>query len=496
MKETAIIYIRKSTDREELQQNSLEHQLNNCRNTASLLDLEVIDEISESKSAKDEFTRAGFNRMIEKCLKWKIDYIIIDETKRLSRNWMDSQRAIGLMDKHLIKWIIATGRKFLSDNSTDKFMLLFELWYSKKDNEDRSKDVKGKMITALNRGQWLWKAIYGYRNVTIKKGHKDVKYIEEEADVVRQAFIMRSQGKGLSEIGRFISEKSGQRWTAERVSKMLKNTKYFGLQRFWGQEALLDSPWYKPIISKALFEQVNGIERVREYKKNEDLPRYFVGLLKDTEGNNLYPYEKKGKYIYYHNGNNTQYRVNISQANLFKAFEEHIENYTFPLPFIRLSKATLKQYYQDKLKNREVELRETSKKLTQVDTILESLVEKYLSNDIDKETYEVQKIKYQDQKRDLEEKYKAIKQGDDNVVKIIEDMCELVENLSETYKSWNEQKKGEIIRAMQCELIFTKQKELVIKENKLFETIRLFNFQFWYSHGELNSGSSLEKAVS
>jgi DNA invertase Pin-like site-specific DNA recombinase len=69
MKQTAIIYCRKSTDREEMQQNSLEHQLNNCRNTASLLDLEVIDEISESKSAKDEFTRAGFNRMIDKCIK-------------------------------------------------------------------------------------------------------------------------------------------------------------------------------------------------------------------------------------------------------------------------------------------------------------------------------------------------------------------------------------------------------------------------------------------
>jgi hypothetical protein len=67
------------------------------------------------------------------------------------------------------------------------------------------------------------------------------------------------------------------------------------------------------------------------------------------------------------------------------------------------------------------------------------------------------------------------------VVKIIEDMCELAESLSETYKKWNEQKKGDIIRAMQCELILTKQKELVIRENKLFETIRLFNIQYWYS---------------
>lgn len=78
MKETAIIYCRKSTDREELQQNSIEHQLKNCRNTVENRGLVLLDEISENVSAKDEFKRAWFNRMIEACKNWKIDYIVID----------------------------------------------------------------------------------------------------------------------------------------------------------------------------------------------------------------------------------------------------------------------------------------------------------------------------------------------------------------------------------------------------------------------------------
>lgn len=49
---------------------------------------------------------------------------------------------------------------------------------------------------------------------------------------------------------------------------------------------------------------------------------------------------------------------------------------------------------------------------------------------------------------------------------------------------------------MQCELIINKQKELVIKENKLFESIRLFNFQLWYGYGESNSGSGNENPMS
>ncbi len=52
MKETAIIYCRKSTDREDRQTNSLEHQSNNCNNTIKKNDLLLLDEIKESISAK------------------------------------------------------------------------------------------------------------------------------------------------------------------------------------------------------------------------------------------------------------------------------------------------------------------------------------------------------------------------------------------------------------------------------------------------------------
>lgn len=63
----AIIYYRKSTDRDDKQANSLEHQLSNCRRVASLNTLEVVDEIGESRSAKTEGTRPGFNTMLKLC---------------------------------------------------------------------------------------------------------------------------------------------------------------------------------------------------------------------------------------------------------------------------------------------------------------------------------------------------------------------------------------------------------------------------------------------
>jgi DNA invertase Pin-like site-specific DNA recombinase len=57
MKDKTIIYYRKSTDRDDKQANSLEHQLNNCRRTSEFNNLVIHKEIGESKSAKTEFTR-------------------------------------------------------------------------------------------------------------------------------------------------------------------------------------------------------------------------------------------------------------------------------------------------------------------------------------------------------------------------------------------------------------------------------------------------------
>ena len=58
-----IIYYRKSTDRDDKQANSLEHQLENYLRVSEKYNLEVVKKIGESRSAKTEFTRPWFNHM-------------------------------------------------------------------------------------------------------------------------------------------------------------------------------------------------------------------------------------------------------------------------------------------------------------------------------------------------------------------------------------------------------------------------------------------------
>lgn len=126
-----IIYYRKSTDRDDKQANSLEHQLENCLRVAEKYNLEIVKKIGESRSAKTEFTRPWFNELIDLCKKKKVDYIIIDEPKRLSRNNIDTSRIIDLLDKKLIKWVLWTSREYRWDNSRDKFLLQLDYLYQK-----------------------------------------------------------------------------------------------------------------------------------------------------------------------------------------------------------------------------------------------------------------------------------------------------------------------------------------------------------------------------
>ena len=171
----AIIYYRKSTDRDDKQANSLEHQLWNCKRTAKNYELDVIEEIWESKSAKLEWTRDWFNKVLKLCKTWKIDYIIIDEPKRLSRNNLDSARIIDLFDKKLIKWIYSTWRFYSAEQINDIFLLQLDLSLSKMDNAHRSKEIREKMTILIDKllSNMKWTGCVPLKKILIKSHNVD-----------------------------------------------------------------------------------------------------------------------------------------------------------------------------------------------------------------------------------------------------------------------------------------------------------------------------------
>jgi DNA invertase Pin-like site-specific DNA recombinase len=107
MKYIGVTYQRKSTDRDDIQQNSLDVQIDHNMETKRRHSVEILKDIIESVSAKDSGKRAGFNEMVQMAKEGKINCIIVDEPTRLSRNTVDTAVIVDLMEKGKIHTIFS-----------------------------------------------------------------------------------------------------------------------------------------------------------------------------------------------------------------------------------------------------------------------------------------------------------------------------------------------------------------------------------------------------
>src|SRR3989344_3670090 len=91
------IYARKSTDDEERQQLSIPAQIEELRTFSQKENLEVLETLIESKTAKNP-GRKIFNDMLNRIEEGEADGIIAWHPDRLARNAVDSGRIIYLID--------------------------------------------------------------------------------------------------------------------------------------------------------------------------------------------------------------------------------------------------------------------------------------------------------------------------------------------------------------------------------------------------------------
>src|SRR3989344_3596374 len=111
-----VIYCRKSTDTEDKQVLSLDSQLKELSQIAQKQNLEIVDYLHESKSAKEP-GRPVFNEMIKMINSGKADAILCWKIDRLTRNPVDGGQIQWLLQNNKIKCIQTFEKSFLpSDN--------------------------------------------------------------------------------------------------------------------------------------------------------------------------------------------------------------------------------------------------------------------------------------------------------------------------------------------------------------------------------------------
>lgn len=481
----AIIYYRKSTDRDDKQANSLEHQLENCRRVAVSNSFEVLKEIWESRSAKTEWTRDGFNELIRLCKTWKIDYIVIDEPKRLSRNNIDTSRIIDLLDKEQIKWILWTSREYKADNSRDKFLLQLDLSLSKMDNEDRAKDIKEKMLTCINNtGRFLWKAPFGYKNITIKKWFKDIVINKKEAKIVKEIYNLRLENKAYTTISLIMREKYWNNIniniTASRIHWLVQKKFYYWIFSWNWKEFI----WkHQPIITKEIYDKANNVwkwvhekKETLENKIKEPRTFYLKWFIQDTSWMKLTSYVQKNITYYAHQYRSSE-KVSINEKLLFDKIWDFIKkNYRKNQILTSIDKdIILNLVTKEKLENW-TELKNINPKIKILRDKQNKLLDFKLENTINQELYILKNNSIENEIKELLEEKEILKKDDYKVKTQI--MLELAWSLYQSYFNANIEWKAYIVRKLMLELSVNNKKELKIVKNDLFKSSKMCNICF------------------
>ena len=399
------LYARKSTDEEDKQVLSIESQTNELREFAKKENLEIVDEFTEAKTAKEP-GRPIFSFMLKQIEAGFADGILAWHADRLARNSMDGGKIIYLVDIGKIVDLRFPTYRF--DNTAQgKFMLSIAFGQSKYYVDNLSENVKRGLREKLRRGEWPGCAPLGYMNDPVSH---TVKPEPEKARFVYKVFELYATGNYsleelLKEVHRWgLTAKAGKPIFKSCLAKMLRNPFYYGVMVYKGEAYQASHP---PLVSKKLFDRVQEVlERKAKPIKKGEIKFSFTGFMKCGECGASITAERQKGHVYY------RCTKKITKCSQKFLREEAL--------FCQINKAILKVFIEDEIKqkmiNRLEELateeskasfslsRQARDKLREFDDRIERLIDLYIAKEISQEEYQRKKAKLLNGKKELQER--------------------------------------------------------------------------------------------
>ncbi|MEO6536500.1 MAG: recombinase family protein [Candidatus Paceibacterota bacterium] len=389
--EKYVLYIRKSSESEERQIMSLDAQENEMKRIAERDELNVVEIIRESHSAKKADMRPEFNRMIAGINSGLYNSILTWAPDRLSRNAGDLGKLVDLMDSGKLITVKTYSQEFKNDPNS-KFMLMMLCSQAKLENDQKSLNVKRGNREKLKRGDWINRAPFGYIN---EKVTKTIAVDTARAPYVQKIFEMYSTGlHGHQSISTALFEQglrtsSGKKVYKSGIQKILTSSFYCGIMESNSTQYLGN---HEPLISSELFDKCQEVCAKKSKPRSKTLSFALSGFITCANcGCAITAELKKAKYVYYHCTNGK----GICDQRSFNANETELhKQITLDLNKLKISQRMIDIVYKAKLE--EVEhskgtqdhsLEDAQKALKTLATRKSRLVDTYTEGDIDVELY-------------------------------------------------------------------------------------------------------------
>lgn len=382
---------------------SLEYQERAIREYCNRYQLEIIALYTDNGECSDTFDRPDY-RALERFIKehkGAARYLIIMDHDRFSRNLIEALAKIDeLEDRFNIKVLASNEEIDLDTKDPSVFMRrAFSYLMANQELLRIRKRTRDGIRQAQRQGRYVNHAPYGYTNARDEHNRSILKVNDAQVEVVRMIFGAYLNGTPLVHIYQLAKEKGFSRKGNSAIMKILGNCLYAGLVKVNGdrRHAVRYVPGlHQPIISEENFWRVQERLGKRCPIRTQPQDRFPLrGILCCWCGQYMTAAFSKGKnrsYLYYWC---TRHRsINLGGEKLHQQFEELLAAFRF-------SPDLAKQIYE----RADVELKESTKsneqlilvrtkQVLEIEKKLEKLEEKYIEENIDKDTYYKWKERY------------------------------------------------------------------------------------------------------
>ncbi len=277
--------------------------------------IEISEIRKESHSSKESGTRPVYNRLIKDIQLGYFNGIVTWAPDRLSRNAGDLGILVDLMDQGKLAEIRTHGQTF-TNSPNEKFLLMILGSQAKLENDNRGLNVIRGLHNKAANGWRPGQAPIGYLNnglgeeKIIIDEERSATMVEMFERVAKQAYTGRDIKRWLDNID--FTTRHGKRLGLSHIYRTLQNPFYYGEFRYPKTEPKLHQGKHIPLISKALFYEVQAqlsvVPKVRTGSKEFSFTKILkcgackTGITAEEHMKRLKSTGELRRYVYYHCG--------------------------------------------------------------------------------------------------------------------------------------------------------------------------------------------------
>ena len=447
----SVIIARVSTEEQKEAGNSLPAQISRLKKYCQNKGFKIEKEFSFDESAyKDQ--RNDFDSILDFVIEQKEKVAVcFDKVDRLSRNIFD-KRVSMLYEKALKDEIelhfVSDGQVINSQlSAVEKFNFSISLGLAKYYSDAISDNVKRATEAKLHRGEWPGKARYGYKNVEVD-GKRDIIIDEFGSKIVQKVYEWyATQAYSMDLAREKLLKEYGINWSKGYIDSVLKDPFYYGVM-VWKDKQYPHK--YQPIISKALFDQVQQVKVGfnKQKFKYAGLPYTYRGLIRCSScGLAITPESHKG-HNYYHctEYNGKHGALWIREEDITKQLGDFFEKLKVPEETVKDILDTLKSTHEGKMafqnKQRDELTKERQVYITRCDQIYLDKLDGRITEDAYDKFYTV----FRDKITDLDVRLSILQDAEDNYYITANYILELAKRAYELFKCSEVEEKRQLIK--------------------------------------------------